>query len=163
MAPALVRLEEILAGVFFSATTLLVLYGAATRAVGEPVIWAIDLAQASFAWAAVLGADIALKRNSHIEIDILVRAFPRNVRRWLAVAWLVTIVVFLAIVAWYGIQLTLLNIERPMGDTGLSYAWVTGAIPAGALLMLWTAARRLVRGLTGREVLTLEGRDATIL
>ncbi len=163
MPPALVRLEEILGGIFFSATALLVLYGAVTRAIGEPVIWAIDLAQASFAWAAVLGADIALRRNSHIEIDIVVRAFPRHVRRWLAVAWLIVIVAFLAIVAWYGIQLTLLNFERPMGDTGLSYAWVTGAIPTGALLMLWTASRRLVRGLMGRETLTLEGRDATIL
>jgi TRAP-type C4-dicarboxylate transport system permease small subunit len=157
------RVEEGIAMAFFAVTTMLVFVGAVARTVGEPLIWAIDIAQMSFAWACVLGADIALKRNAHIEIDILVRSFPRSVRRVLAAVWLGAITVFLGALVYYGTSLTLLNLERPLGDVGISYGFVTAAIPAGALLMLITAARRLWRGLTGQETLSLEGRDGTVL
>jgi TRAP-type transport system small permease protein len=157
------RLEEGLAMAFFALTATLVFIGALTRTVGYPLIWAIDIAQASFVWACVLGADIALRRNAHIEIDILVRMFSREVRRMLAIVFLVMIAVFLATLVYLGINLTLLNLERPLGDVGISYGVVTSAIPAGALLMLLTALRRLWRGLTGRETLSLEGRDGTVL
>lgn len=155
--------EVTIAKIFFAATVILVLIGAVTRTVGHPAIWSVDLAQAFFAWASVLGADIALHRNAHIEIDMLVRRFPRVLRYWLAVTWLALIAVFLGCLVHYGAQLTLLNVERPMGDAGFSYAWVTAALPAGALLMLATTLTRLWRGLTGRETLSLEGRDGTVL
>jgi TRAP-type C4-dicarboxylate transport system permease small subunit len=157
------KLEEGLGMAFFAVTATLVLVGALARSFGSPLIWAIDIAQACFVWACVLGADIALRRNAHIEIDIVVRRFPHRVRRVLAGAWLVAIVVFLGFLVFYGVQLTRLNVERPMGDTGFSYAWVTAAIPVGALLMLATALRRFVRGLRGLEPFSLEGHDGTVL
>jgi TRAP-type C4-dicarboxylate transport system permease small subunit len=157
------RLEEGLAMAFFATTAFLVLLGALTRTAGYPVIWAIDIAQASFVWACVLGADIALKRNAHIEIDILVRTFSRAVRRILTIIFLVMISVFLATLVYLGIDLTLLNLERPLGDVGISYGVVTSAIPVGAFLMMMTALRRLWRGLRGQETLSLEGRDGTVL
>ncbi len=156
MAHLFFKLEERLAMTFFAATSVFVLIGAVTRTAGFPVIWAVDLAQLSFAWACVLGADLALKKNTHIEIDIVIRKFPRQVRKALAVVWLVAIVFFLCFLVWYGTKLTL-------QDVGISYSWVTGCIPVGALLMLLTAVTRLWRGLTGREVLSLEGHDGTVI
>ena len=155
--------EEVLGTLLFAAMALLVFVGALGRTFGTPLIWAIDLAQLFFAWAAVLGADIALKRNQHIEIDILVRRFPGSTRRLLAIAWLVAMAAFLAALVWLGTGLTLLNLERELGDAGISYGWVTAAIPVGAILMLVTVVRRLIRGLAGREALSLEGRDGTVL
>jgi TRAP-type C4-dicarboxylate transport system permease small subunit len=159
----LMRIEEQLAMVFLAITTVLVFVGAMARTIGHPLIWAIDIAQLSFVWACVLGADIALKRNVHIEIDILVRTFSRAVRRILAIVFLIMISAFLATLVYLGVQLTLLNLERPLGDVGISYGFVTSAIPVGAFLMLMTALRRLYRGLTGQEALSLEGRDGTVL
>jgi TRAP-type C4-dicarboxylate transport system permease small subunit len=111
----------------------------------------------------VLGADEALKRGAHIEIDIVVRRFSAGVRRWLAGASWLAIAVFLAFLVVYGVQLTRLNVERPLGDTGLSYVWVTLAIPVGALLMLSTTLRLLWRAWVGREAFSLEGRDGMVL
>lgn len=157
------RAEELLGVLLFSAMALLVFVGALGRTLGVPLIWAIDFAQLFFAWAAVLGADVALKRNQHIEIDILVRRFSSGARRLLAIAWLVLIAAFLIALVWLGTQLTRLNLERELGDAGISYGWVTAAIPTGALLLLVTVVTRLVRGLAGRETLSLEGRDGTVL
>ena len=107
-----VKLEERLAMAFFAATSIFVLIGAATRTAGIPVIWAVDLAQLCFAWACVLGADLALKKNTHIEIDIVVRYFSKSVRKYLAVAWLIAIAFFLGFLVWYGTKLSLQNVER---------------------------------------------------
>lgn len=163
MAAILFKLEERLAMAFFAGTSIFVLIGAATRTVGSPVIWAVDLAQLSFAWACVLGADLALKKNTHIEIDIVIRRFSREVRKVLAIVWLIAIAMFLGFLVWYGTKLTLQNMERPLGDIGISYSWVTCSIPVGSALMLITAVTRLWRGLTGREVLSLEGHDGTVI
>lgn len=162
------RVEEVLGVILFATMCVLVFLGAATRTlaqfgIGEPLIWAVDAAQLAFVWAAVLGADVALKRNQHIEIDIVVRNFSRKTRRVLAIVWLIAIAAFLAALIWLGVELTLLNLERELGDAGISYGWVTAAVPAGAALMLVTVLIRLVRGLSGRETLSLEGRDGTVL
>jgi TRAP-type C4-dicarboxylate transport system permease small subunit len=158
-----VKLEERLAMAFFAGTSFFVLIGAFTRTIGYPLIWAVDLAQLSFVWACMLGADLAMKKNAHIEIDIVVRYFSAATRRLIAIVWLIAIAAFLAMLTWYGSQLTLMNIERELGDVGISYSWVTSAIPAGCALMLATTLRRLYLGLTGRETLSLEGHDGTVI
>jgi len=158
-----VKFEERLAMAFFAGTSLFVLVGAITRSLNHPVIWAVDLAQLSFVWACVLGADLAMKNNAHIEIDIVVRYFPASIRRMIAIVWLSAMAAFLAMLIWYGTDLTLMNKERELGDVGISYSWVTGAIPVGCALMLSTTLRRLYLGLTGRETLSLEGHDGTVI
>ena len=163
MVSTLVKLEERLAMAFFATTSLLVLIGAVSRTIGQPLVWSVDMAQMCFAWACVLGADLALKKNVHIEIDILVRYFPIGFRRFLAVLWLIAISAFLAMLVWYGIDLTLMNTERELGDVGISYSWVTSSIPTGCALMLATCVKRLYMSLTGREKLSLEGHDGTVI
>lgn len=155
--------EAVLAKACLALATVLVVLGALARLAGEPLIWAIDVALLLFAWCCVFGADLALRGNRHIEIDVLIRRFPASLTRVLALLWLVVIGAFLGILVVYGAQLTFLNVERPLGDTEISYAFVTASIPVGAVLMLWTVVRRLLRALAGRESLSLEGRDGTVL
>jgi len=61
--------------------------------------------------------------------------------------------VFLALLLYYGAELTLLNLERRLSDTPISYGWVTAAVPVGSALLLVTVLRKLaaiVARLTGR-------------
>lgn len=160
---ALERAEETLGILLFAGVCLLVLLGAVTRTLGTPLIWAVDIAQMLFAWAAVLGADVALKRWQHIEIDILARVFPAAARRLLGLVWLVLIAGFLAALVWLGVELTLLNLERELGDTPLSYGFVTAAVPVGAALMLITILRRLADTLSRRLALTVQRSDGNVL
>jgi TRAP-type transport system small permease protein len=157
------KAEEILGVFFFAGMCLLVFVGALTRTLGAPLIWAVDMAQLFFVWAAVLGADVALKRHQHIEIDILVRLFPAAGRRALAILWLACIAAFLAALVWLGWNLTMLNLERELGDAGISYGWVTVAMPVGALLMLITVLTHLAQAISGHGARLLEGNDGTVL
>ena len=46
--------------------------------------------------------------------------------------------------AWTGYKLTLLNWQRVFGDSDISYAWVTGAVPVGSLLMAATVIAQMI-------------------
>jgi TRAP-type C4-dicarboxylate transport system permease small subunit len=139
----LARAEEITARAFLAGCAALVFVAAVSRAFGSPVLWAIDVAMLLFIWCAFLGSDAALRAHQHLIIDIVVRLFPQRVQRALLIAhWTIMIAFLLALVV-LGTQLTLLNVQRPMGDTEISYAFVTAAVPVGSLLMAITAARQL--------------------
>jgi TRAP-type C4-dicarboxylate transport system permease small subunit len=155
MAPllhTLARIEELASRASLFGCALLVFVAAITRALGAPVIWAIDIAMLLFIWCAFLGANKALRNRQHIIIDIVVRLFPQPVQRALLIVHWSVIVAFLGALVVLGTQLTLLNVQRPMGDTDISYAWVTSAVPVGSLLMLITAATQLVGFVRDRKL-----------
>jgi TRAP-type C4-dicarboxylate transport system permease small subunit len=137
-------IEENAAQAFLAGTCLMVFVAALSRTIGEPVTWAIDIAQFLFIWCCMLGANQAMRRSEHIVIDILIARFPQGVRRVLDVAWSLLILAFLAIIVGVGTQLTLLNLERTIGDTDISYGWVTGAVPFGAALLFVTTLAQFI-------------------
>ena len=140
----LARVEDALSKACLAGCAALVFVAAITRAFGAPVIWAIDVAMLLFIWCAFFGANKALRNRQHIIIDIVVRYFPQKVQRALLIAHWTIIAAFLGALVVLGTQLTLLNVERPMGDTEISYAFVTSAVPIGSLLMLVTALGQLL-------------------
>lgn len=140
----LARGEEFVARLCLAGCSALVFVAAVSRAFGSPVLWAIDVAMLLFIWCAFLGADAALRAHQHIIIDIVVRLLPQRMQRALLIAHWIIMVTFLGTLVVLGIELTLLNWQRPMGDTEISYAYVTAAVPIGSLLMAFTAMRQLV-------------------
>jgi TRAP-type C4-dicarboxylate transport system permease small subunit len=144
MLRALARGEDIVARACLAVCSALVFVAAVSRAMGAPVLWAIDIAMLLFIWCAFLGADAALRARQHIIIDIIVRLFPQRLQRALLIAHWTIIVAFLLALVGLGTQLTLLNVQRPMGDTDISYAYVTAAVPIGSLLMAITAGAQLL-------------------
>ena len=138
------RGEDLLARAFLAGCAALVFVAAVSRAFGAPVLWAIDVAMLLFIWCSFFGADAALRKKQHIIIDIVVRLFPQKVQRALLITHWTVMFVFLLTLVVLGVELTMLNVQRPMGDTEISYAYVTAAVPAGSFLMALTAMRQLV-------------------
>jgi TRAP-type C4-dicarboxylate transport system permease small subunit len=143
--------EEALGKLCLAGCSALVLVAALSRALGAPILWAIDVAMLLFIWCAFLGANAALRVRQHIVIDIVVRLFPQRLQRALLILHWTVMIAFLLALAWLGTQLTLLNLERPMGDTDIPYAFVTAAVPVGSLLLATTALRQLAGFLRDRK------------
>jgi TRAP-type C4-dicarboxylate transport system permease small subunit len=133
--------------------TLLVLTSAVARTAGNPVSWTVDLATFSFAWAVFVGADVALRRDKLVSIDLLVDRFSERARAWVQLGNSLIIVVFLIALVVLGFRLSYTTSERSFsGLPWLSYTWVTISVPVGAMLMLYTMShkmRDLVRYLKG--------------
>lgn len=135
--------ESVLALFCLSVTVLAVFVGAVTRAIGTPIPAAPEIAQLMLIWTVMFGADLVMKRGEHIRISAIPDAIAPRWRRILILVSLAGMLPFLGYLIWLGIDLAASNWAREMGTSGLSYGWVTLALPVGAVLMTISLLRRL--------------------
>ncbi|WP_180898102.1 TRAP transporter small permease [Martelella soudanensis] len=146
----LAKIEYVAGAILLAVITFLVFIAATMRFFGHPLIWSVDLAQLLFIWLCFIGATRAMRERGHLGVDFLVRPFPHRYRLALETALAALFLAFLMLLAYEGYKLTMLNKERQFGDSGLSYAWVTIAVPAGCVMLsisilgnLWQAWRNV--------------------
>lgn len=135
MSRLVARIELALGAGLLAVIVGLVFVASVMRFFGRPLIWSVDLAQLLFIWLCFLGAARAMRERAHLGVDMLVRLLGHRGRLLVETGLAALFVAFMAVLAWEGGKLTLLNIERQFGDSGLSYAFVTIAVPAGCLLL----------------------------
>ena len=138
------RAEEIAAVILLGGTVLAVLLGAIGRAIGRPFPPGPEIAQFLLIWTCMLGADLVMKRGEHIRVSALPDALPAAARELLNLVCVICILCFLGYCGWLGWGLAMSNWAREMGASGLSYGWVTLAMPAGCALMIVSILRRVV-------------------
>lgn len=136
---------ELAACVILLATiTGLVFVAAVMRFFGHPLVWSVDMAQLLFIWLCFFGATRAMRQKSHIGMEVLAKRLGYRRQFWLEMAMSAIVLAFLAALAVEGWQLTLLNRERLFGDSTLSYAWVTVAVPVGCVMLAVALAHNMV-------------------
>jgi TRAP-type C4-dicarboxylate transport system permease small subunit len=155
MLRRLAQLEFAVSAALLAAIVLLVFGAAIGRSFGYPLIWSVDLAQLLFIWVCFFGATRAMRQKGHLGIDLLVRWLPHRYRLWLEYAVSAVILVFLALLTVEGYGLANQNWQRQFGDSGISYAWVTMAVPVGSVMIgialirnMWTSWQRRKDGET---------------
>jgi len=129
------KIEFAVGAILLAIITVLVFIAAVMRFFGHPLIWSVDLAQLLFIWLCFIGATRAMRERVHLGVDYLVRLFPFGPRRLIETALALVFIGFLLLLAKEGYRLTMLNWQRIFGDSGLSYAWVTIAVPIGSILL----------------------------
>lgn len=147
MGAVFLKAEGLLAGTLLAVIVFLVFIAGVMRWFGVPLVWSVDLAQLLFVWVSFLGADMALRKRAHIGIDYIVRRLPIRIRVGVDIALAAVCLGFLGIMAVMGYRLTLLNMERLFGDSGIPYALVTIAVPAGCVLLGLTLLLQVVAAL----------------
>jgi TRAP-type C4-dicarboxylate transport system permease small subunit len=135
MLRLLARIEFAIAGLLLAAIVLLVFVAAIMRSFGSPVIWSVDMAQLLFIWLCMFGAARALREKGHLGIDLLVRFLPHRFRLGLEIVLSLVMLAFLGLLAYEGVRLALSNVQRQFADSGISYAWVTIAVPVGCVML----------------------------
>lgn len=163
MARSLARFETIVGSLLLAIIVVLVFVAAVMRFFERPLIWSVDLAQLLFIWLCFVGASRAMRERAHLGVDILVRRLSPRVR--LAIEFLLAalFIAFMAVIAVEGTRLTLLNRQRLFGDSGLSYAYVTIAVPVGCLFLTLSILANAVeawRERAGGTLLVFGRRDA---
>ena len=152
MSQFLISAEFLAAKLLLAAIVILVFIAALGRTFGYPLIWSIDVAQLLFIWVCFLGANRAMRLKAHIGVDLFVRKLPRTPRWLVEIALALLALAFLVALAVSGYRLTILNWQRVYGDSGISYAWVTAAVPVGAALLAVTITINLVHALRTRSL-----------
>lgn len=141
----LVAVERKIAAIFMASIVVLVFTGAVMRYLGTPINWSNDLAQAMFVWIVFLGASIATREERHIGVSLFLDMMPPFWQRVATVFGNCIVIMFLAFVVFFGIKVSVLNVNRQLTSIALSYSFVTIAASVGALSMVLTLATRTLR------------------
>lgn len=139
--------EEIISGSLLCLISVLVFISAVARTLDHPINWAQDIALLSFGWLTFIGADVLAKSGKLINIDLLVKRFPRVIQNLLAVIFDFMMLVFLFVLIFYGIKLVSQSFNRMFNTLNMSYAWCTMAVPTGSTLMFITISKRTFKDL----------------
>jgi len=131
--------ENFLSSFFFIVMVCIIFAAGFGRSIGYPIGWAMDTSTFLFAWAVFFSADIAMRKNRHVSVEILVNRLPKKIQSYIALLNYVIIVVFLGFLIIYGIKLCFITRFRAyQGIPGFSYTWVTLSIPVGCTSLLIT-------------------------
>ena len=119
-----------------AAMALLIIVGVALRAFGIPLVWYDEGAAVMLAWLTYYGAALAALKRAHIGFPGIVNALPPRGRIVAVCFGEFCVIVFFALLAWYGFQvLAVLG-----GDTMVSLPVPTqltqSVIPIGAVLFI---------------------------
>ncbi|AKL94631.1 TRAP-type C4-dicarboxylate transport system, small permease component [Clostridium aceticum] len=148
---AIKKVETFIGVILIILIVLLVFTAAVVRWVGFPIAWSIDVAQLLFGWVVFLGADIALKNDSHIGVDMIINKFPFKVRKTVKIINYIFIQAFLLIIVYYGISLSIQNYQRLFNTLKLSYSYATISVPVGCAFMFLTMCEKLKKAITEKE------------
>ncbi|MDO8359912.1 MAG: TRAP transporter small permease [Devosia sp.] len=135
MLKRLAQIELATCVALLAAITGLVFVAAVMRFFGRPLTWSVDMAQLLFIWLCMLGACRAMREKSHLGMEVLAKYLKHMPRLWVELACSAITLGFLAILVVEGANLAWLNRQRMFGDSTLSYAWVTSAVPVGCALL----------------------------
>jgi TRAP-type transport system small permease protein len=118
--------------------------------------WAEEADRYLFIWLSFVGASITMRHNAHIAVDILVRSFKPDYRRWIALLSAICIIVFLAVVFRASESVIAVTSLSRTSATDIPMSWVYLAVPVGCVLMGIETLRLMVRtwqnlGQEGRE------------
>ncbi|NLW56640.1 MAG: TRAP transporter small permease [Firmicutes bacterium] len=146
---AVCRVEEALAGFLLVVILVLVFAAAVGRTFGHPISWAMDMSVFLFAWTVFFSADVAMRKDKHVNVDFLVSKLPEKVQYYLKVVNYLIIDAFIAFLIVYGIPLSYFTRFRTFqGIPGFSYMWATLSLPVGGGLLLISSiikTRQIIR------------------
>ncbi len=124
-----------------AALTIVVVIGVVSRAAGDPYAWTDELSRLLMVWVAMFGWVLASRRHAHIRIRFFHSMLPPFAWTIAEIVMQLTIVLFGALVAFYGIELVERNhdieaISMPVAMmwfyVPLVFAGAIAAVQAGA-------------------------------
>ncbi len=114
-----------------------------------PLPWTEEIARIAFVYCIFVGATIAVRENSHLQVDFLLVILPKRVARAAVFLGMLLVGVFLVFVTWQGVVLVLATGVQmsPVMQVPFKYLYLILPV-SGALMLLYLVANMLalIRG-----------------
>jgi TRAP-type C4-dicarboxylate transport system permease small subunit len=138
------RLLEGIVLVLMIALTILVIFGAAFRYLGNALTWYDEIASIGLVWLTYYGSALAALRGAHIGVPGFVNAMPPRLRLAVTLFAEAVVLAFFILLAIYGVQvLIVLEGEHLITLPEVSTQLTQSAIPIGATMFVIAELLRL--------------------
>lgn len=113
------------------------LYQVVTRFVlAEPSAWTEEVTRRLLIWMVLLGCAAAFRHGALVTVDLLYNATRGPGRRALQRLITAASLAFLAVVLWFGVDITWRIRYQTFASIDVSIAWAYAALPVGALFSM---------------------------
>lgn len=130
------KTEIALAAGGFFAIIVLTFGNAVLRLFNRPIVANDDICALLFAWVSFMGADIALRSNRLVGMDILTMNLPIRIQKVLQLIVYIIMMVIMGMFVYQGTGLAKLNWARVFNSRPMSYGWVTLSLAVCGLMMM---------------------------
>lgn len=156
------KIQRAILTVSVAAMVVLMVYQVILRYVfSNSNAWSEELIRYLFILNVMLASPIAIRRNNHLQIDVLINCFSPRVKRIFTVLATLAGIVFLCFLLKYSIDLCMTatnNVSAGLAAAGLnvSMAIPYASLPLGAVLMILTSIEVVLKTIgelhSGQEV-----------
>jgi TRAP-type C4-dicarboxylate transport system permease small subunit len=109
-----------------------------------PLPWTEEIARIAFVYCIFVGATIAVRENSHLQVDFLLVILPKKVARVLVFLGMLLVGVFLIFVTWQGVVLVLATGVQMSPVMQVPFRYLYLILPvSGAIMLLYLVANML--------------------
>jgi TRAP-type C4-dicarboxylate transport system permease small subunit len=110
----------------------------------DALAWTEEIARYFLMWVTFVGAAVAMRRRSHIGVEVLQMFLPEPAVRALNLVIDIAILAFVALLCWYSITIVeRMHIQR-MTVIDWPMSIVYGGIALGCFLLLWRAVQMVI-------------------
>jgi TRAP-type C4-dicarboxylate transport system permease small subunit len=113
------------------------------------IFWAEEVTRYISIWVVFLGAGLGVRFGIHLSVDLVVAMLPHTVARILLLVCFCLMLVFEAVLVWYGTSLTISNYAQQSASLRMHMSYAYAAIPVGGFIMLCETIRLIIRELRG--------------
>jgi TRAP-type transport system small permease protein len=157
--------EDYVALFFFWILAIVVFLQFFTRYVlRDSFAWTEEVARYLLICVTFLGTAMAVRKNSHVQVEFFYRCFPRRLARGLSTTVDLISIAFFGICAWISWKLLRVMQTQQMASVDVSMGWMYAIVLAGFLLAtlraILVARRHWRRGDSGLEQAAEAGKSA---
>ena len=98
--------------------------GVITRGMGNPLIWTDELSRFLMVWLAVFGWILASRNRIHVRIRYFQDLLPARAHGAAEIAFQLAMVIFGALITWYGVGLVAKNHDLEATSLPIAMAWM---------------------------------------
>jgi TRAP-type C4-dicarboxylate transport system permease small subunit len=148
------KIERTGVGILGLVAILIALYSTVTRYFLPSAApdWGEEVVVYLCVWALWLSVGRLVRRNEHVQAEVVLHLVSARVRRWLEIAHSVIGLAFCAVMGWAGIEVVALSLmieEQSESSLQLPLAVYYLSMPTGMALMVWAYGLRLLQAVRG--------------
>lgn len=141
-----------LIGILMALMVIVMCYQVVLRYVfNDANIWSEEVTRYMFVYAVLFGSFVAVRRNSHLQVDFLINLMKGNLKRYFTLVTSVVVLAFLVYLLPLSYNLALDTMRSVSPGLNLPMGWVYMAIPIGTLLMILGMIEIILKKITNTE------------
>ncbi len=141
-----------LIGILMALMVIVMCYQVVLRYVfNDANIWSEEVTRYMFVYAVLFGSFVAVRRNSHLQVDFLINLMKGNLKRYFTLVTSVVVLAFLVYLLPLSYNLALDTMRSISPGLNLPMGWVYMAIPIGTLLMILGMIEIILKKITNTE------------